>query len=59
MGVGGQLDAPADLAPGKTRYSLYRRLGGPQDRSGLLRNISRPPGFDPHTVHSVASRCTD
>ena len=22
------------LPPGKTRYSFYRRLGGPQDRSG-------------------------
>ena len=22
------------LPPGKTRYPLYRRLGGPQDRSG-------------------------
>jgi hypothetical protein len=34
MGVGGQRHAPADLPPGKTRYPLYRRLGGPQGRSG-------------------------
>jgi len=27
------------LPPGKTRYSLYRRLGGPQDRSGQVRKI--------------------
>ena len=28
-GVGGQRHAPAALPPGKTRYPLYRRLGGP------------------------------
>ena len=28
-GVGGQRHAPAALTPGKTRYPLYRRLGGP------------------------------
>ena len=33
MRVGGQRHAPADLPPGKTRCSLYRRLGGPQGRS--------------------------
>jgi len=34
------------LPPGKTRYPLYRRLGGPQD--GLDGpKISSPPGFDP------------
>jgi hypothetical protein len=32
-GVGGQRHAPADLPPRKTRYILYRRLGGP--RAGL------------------------
>jgi hypothetical protein len=35
------------LPPGKTRYPLYRRLGGPQGRSGQVRKISPPPGFDP------------
>ena len=45
--------------PGKTRYPLHRRLGGPQDRSGRVRKISPPPGFDPRTVLSVASRYTD
>jgi len=29
MGVGGQRHAPAALLPGKTRYPLHRRLGGP------------------------------
>jgi hypothetical protein len=33
--VSGQLHAPAALPPGKSpRYPLYRRLGGPQSRSG-------------------------
>ena len=47
------------LPPGKTWYPLYRRLGGPQGRSGQVRNISPPPGFDPRTVQPVASRYTD
>ena len=33
------------LSPGKTRYSLYRRLGGPQGRSGQVRKISPPTGI--------------
>ena len=47
------------LPPEKTRYPLYRRLGGPQGRSGQVRKISPPPGFDPRTVQPVASRYTD
>jgi hypothetical protein len=35
------------LPPGKTRYPLYRRLGGPQGRYGQVRKISPPPGFGP------------
>jgi len=27
------------LPPGKTRYPLYRRLGGPQGRSGRAENL--------------------
>ena len=46
------------LPPGNTRYPLYRSLGGPQDRSGQVRKISPPPGFDPQTVQPVASRYT-
>jgi hypothetical protein len=57
--VGGQSHAPAALPPGKTRYLLYRRLGGPQSRSGRVRRISPPTGFDPRTVQPVASRYTD
>jgi hypothetical protein len=49
---------PWPLYSGKeTRYSLYRRLGGPQDRSERVRKMS--PGFDPWTVQPVASRYTD
>jgi len=58
-GVGDQRHAPAALTPGKTRYSLYRRLDGPQGRSGQVRKISPQPGFDPRTVQPVASRYTD
>jgi hypothetical protein len=47
------------LPPGKTRYLLYRRLGGPQGRSGQVRKISHPPEFDTRTVQPVASRYTD
>ena len=46
------------LPPGKTRYPLYRRLGGPQGRSGQVRKILPPPGFDPQTVRAVANRYT-
>jgi hypothetical protein len=47
------------LPLGKTQYSLYRRLGGPQGQSGQVREISPPPGFDPQTVQPVASRYID
>jgi hypothetical protein len=47
------------LSLGKTRYPLYRRLGGPQGRFGQVRKISTPPGFHPRTVQRVASRYTD
>ena len=43
--------------PGKTRYSLYRRLGGPQDRFGWVEK-SRPTGTRSRTVQPVASRST-
>jgi hypothetical protein len=58
MGAGGQHHAPATLPPGKTRYPLCRTLGGPQGRSGRVRKISPPSGFDPRTVQLTASRYT-
>ena len=33
------------LLPGNTRYALYRRLGGTQGRSGLVRKTSPPTGI--------------
>jgi hypothetical protein len=47
-------------APGNgTRYPLYRRRGGLQGRSGQVRKISPPPGFDAPTAQSVPSHNTD
>ena len=45
------------LPPGKTRYPFYRKLGGPQGRSGRAENLA-PPGFDPRIVQPVVSRYT-
>jgi hypothetical protein len=45
---------PGHFTPGKeTRWPLYRRLGGPQGRSGKVWKVSPPPGFDPRTNLSV------
>ena len=57
--MSGQLHALAALPPGKIRYPLYRRLGGPKGQSGRVRKISPPPGFDPRTVQPVAGRYTN
>ena len=48
--AGGQRHVPPDLPQEKTWYPLYRRLGGSQGRSGLVRKISTPMGFVPQTV---------
>ena len=45
MGVSGKPHAPAALPPGKSLCTLYRRLGGPQGRSGRVRKISPPTGI--------------
>ena len=58
MGLGDQRHAPAVFRPGKTRYPVHRRLGGPHGRSGRVRKISAPTGFDPRTVQPVASSYT-
>jgi len=54
-GVGGQHHAPAALPPEKTRYSLCRRLGRPQSRSGRVRKTSPLAGIRPWTVQPAAS----
>ena len=41
------------LPPGKTRYPFYRRLGGPQDRSGGVENLV-PTGIRSRTGRPVA-----
>ena len=51
---------PGRFTPGKdTRYPLYRRMGGPQGRSGRVRKTSPSQGFEPQTVQPIASRYTD
>jgi len=53
-------DTPRPLYPRESGpYLLYRRLGGSQGRSGRLRKISPPPGFNSQTVQCVASRYTE
>ena len=59
MGIRGQCHAPAALPPGKTWYSLYSRLGGPQGQSRQVQKISPPPEFDPQTVQRVVICYTD
>jgi hypothetical protein len=58
-GEGGQHHALTALPPVKTWYPLYRRLGGPQARSGRVQKILPSPGFNPQTVQPIASRYTD
>ena len=42
----GSASRPGRSLPlGKTRYPLYRRLGGPQGRYGQVRKISPPTGI--------------
>ena len=44
-GGGWSTPRPGRLTPGKNRYPLYRRLGGPQGRSVRVRKISPPTGI--------------
>jgi len=53
-GEGSESHPGRSLPPGKTRYPLHRRLSGLQDRSGHVRKIFPPPGFDPRTIQPVA-----
>jgi hypothetical protein len=57
--VGPQLHALAALFPGKPLYQFNGWLGRPQRRPGGVRKTSPPPGFNPLTVQSLASRYTD
>ena len=51
MGVGGQRHVPAALITGMTRYQMYRGLGGQQGRSGRVRKILPPKGFDKYAYY--------
>jgi len=59
MAVGDLSHAPAALPQEKTRYPLYRKLGGPHDQFGQMRKISPPSRFDPRTVQPWANRYTE
>jgi hypothetical protein len=51
---------PVRFTPGEmTRCPLCTSLGGLQGRSGRVRKMSPPLGFDPWIVQPVASRYTD
>jgi hypothetical protein len=50
---------PGPFPLGKDTVPIVYEAGGPQGRSGRVRNISPPQGFDPRTVQTVASRCID
>ena len=59
-GVGGQRDAPAALPPGNRPDTHC--IGGWVGPGTVLNGCGKtrpPPGFDPRTVQSVASRYTD
>jgi hypothetical protein len=60
MGVGGQHHAPATLPMGKTQYPSYRRLGGPQGKSGQVWKIPTPRDSIPGpSSQPVVSRYAD
>ena len=47
-----------NLPPGKTQYPFYRRLSGPQDRSGRAENLV-PTGIRSRTVQPLVSHYTN
>ena len=46
------------LRPGKTRYPFYRRMSGPQGRSGRAENLV-PTGIRSRTFQPAVSSYTD
>ena len=58
MGVCGQRDAPAALAPGKIRYPLLEDGWAPGPVWTGAENLA-PTGIRSRTVQPVASRYTD
>ena len=61
-GVDGQRQNQNDLPSGESSIPIYRRLGGPQGRSGKVwrrENLLSPLVIETRTVQTVASRYTD
>ena len=59
MGGGWCTPRPGRFTSGKeAQYLLYRRLDGSQGRSGRVRKIPPPTGFNGRTVLPVASHYT-
>jgi hypothetical protein len=54
--MGGQHHAPAILPRKKTRYPIYRALGGLQGQSGQVRKSRPQPGLELRQVQPIASR---
>jgi len=46
------------LPPGKTQYPFYRRLGGPQGRSGWVENLV-PTRIQSWTIQPIVSHYTN
>ena len=59
MWKGGQRHYPATLPPGMIGARCTGGWVGPKSRSGRVRKISSPPGFEPLIAQPVASRCSD
>ena len=56
-GGGWLTSRPGRFTPRKQiRYPVYKRIGEPHSRSGRVRKVSPPTGFDLHTVQLAASR---
>jgi len=59
-GMGGQRHAPAAFLPGKQPGThCTGSWADPRARLDECEKSRPPPGFDPRTVHPVASRYTD
>jgi hypothetical protein len=50
---------PGRFASGKDPVPIVQEAGWAPGRSGCVRKISPPPGFDPQAVQPVASRYND
>ena len=58
MGVCGQYHAPAAFTPGKDQVPIVQEAGWATESVWIVAENLAPPGFDPRTFQSVASRYT-